>query len=221
MISPLLANIYLNPLDHLMAGTGRLMVRYADDMVVLCRSREEADAALADIRAWTAEAGLTLHPEKTRIVHETEGFDFLGYTFRAGRRYPRKKSLDRIKDKVRAITRRANGQSLGEIIARLTASLRGWYGYFKHSRRSVFTDMDGWVRHRLRAILLGREGTHRWRITHEDHRRWPKAYFAERGLFSLAEAHALASQSRQRNSQPESRMREIRQSGSEGGVAFA
>jgi len=221
VISPLLANIYLDPLDHLMAAKGMMMVRYADDFVVLCRTREDAQAALAEIQAWVAEAQLTLHPEKTRIVHESEGFDFLGYTFRKGMRFPRKKSLGKFKDKVRMYTRRANGKSMEETITKLNASLRGWYGYFKHSYRTVFRDMDGWVRHRLRAILLKRKGQGRWRLTRKDHETWPNAYFYELGLFSLAEAHVSECQSRKRNSQLESRMREIRQSGSEGGVVFA
>ncbi|MFQ5749957.1 MAG: group II intron reverse transcriptase/maturase, partial [Planctomycetota bacterium] len=92
VISPLLSNIYLNPLDHLMAGQGFEMVRYADDFVIPCRSREEAGRALEAVRAWTAQAGLALHPDKTRIVDATQkgGFDFLGYHFEQGRRWPRK-----------------------------------------------------------------------------------------------------------------------------------
>src|SRR5712672_987915 len=78
VISPLLANLYLNPLDHLMARQGREMVRYADDLVVLCRTREEAEEALRLVRAWAEQVGLTVHPTKTRIVNaQTEGFDFL------------------------------------------------------------------------------------------------------------------------------------------------
>lgn len=190
VISPLLANIYLNPLDHLMAGKGWRMVRYADDIILLCRTREEAQAALAEIQAWVAEAQLKLHPEKTRIVHESEGFDFLGYTFRKGMRFPRKKSLEKFKDKVCMFTRRNNGKSMEETITKLNASLRGWYGYFKHSYRTVFPQMDGWIRRRLRAILLKREGIGRWKFTYADHRKWPNAYFSELGLLSLAKAHA-------------------------------
>ena len=90
VISPLLSNIYLNPLDHWMAQEGLEMVRYADDFMILCRTPEEAAAALAIVQRWTAEAGLTLHPTKTRIVDATmEGFDFLGYRFEGGRRRPR------------------------------------------------------------------------------------------------------------------------------------
>ena len=77
VISPLLANVYLDPLDHLMEDKGFKMIRYADDFVILCRTKEEAEAALETVRSWTVAAGLTLHPEKTRIVNAAEdGFDF-------------------------------------------------------------------------------------------------------------------------------------------------
>jgi len=114
--SPLLSNIYLDPLDHLMAGQGFAMVRYADDFVVLCRSAQEAAAALAVAQQWTAEAGLSLHPTKTRLVNaQTDGFDFLGYRFEAGRRRPRATSLKKLKDTIRAKTKRTAGRSLLQI----------------------------------------------------------------------------------------------------------
>src|SRR5271167_3489088 len=108
VISPMLSNIYLNPLDHLMAEQGFEMVRYADDFVILCRSPEEAARALAVVQAWTTENGLTLHPTKTRIVDaRTESFDFLGYRFKRGNiRFPRPKSMQKLKDTVRAKTKR-------------------------------------------------------------------------------------------------------------------
>ena len=114
IISPLLSNIYLDPLDHLMERNGIEMVRYADDIVLLCRSEIEAQEALRQITIWTTEAGLTLHPEKTRIVNAAVpgGFDFLGYHFEGGRKTPRKKSLDKIKSAIREKTGRSNGHSL-------------------------------------------------------------------------------------------------------------
>jgi RNA-directed DNA polymerase len=113
VLSPLLSNLYLDPLDHQMEAAGTEMVRYADDFVLLCRSREEAERALERVRAWTVQAGLVLHPVKTRIVDETqEGFDFLGYHFQRGRRWPREKSRKKFRDTIRAKTRRTNGQSL-------------------------------------------------------------------------------------------------------------
>jgi RNA-directed DNA polymerase len=115
VISPLLANIYLNPLDHLMAQQGWEMVRYADDFIILCDSAEQAQAALAQVRQWMEQAGLTLHPTKTRIVNASEpgGFDFLGYHFERGYRWPRKKSLDKLKDALRAKTERKRPDSMG------------------------------------------------------------------------------------------------------------
>jgi RNA-directed DNA polymerase len=100
-------------------------------------------------------AGLTLHPEKTRIVNACAGesFEFLGYRFEKGERWPRKKSLDKLKDKVREATKRASGHSLDAIIAKLNPCLRGWFNYFKHSRRRIFESLDGWTRRRLRSIL--------------------------------------------------------------------
>jgi len=196
VVSPLLANLYLNPLDHRMAAAGFQMIRYADDFVILCRRREEAEQALEQVRQWTVAAGLTLHPTKTRITTCAEGFDFLGYRFEAGRRWPRAKSLDKFKDTIRGHTRRCNGCSLEEVIRRVNATARGWYGYFKHSYKSTFPALDSWIRHRLRAILIKRRGKSRWRSTKADHQRWPNAFFRAQGLFSLAAAHVAECQSR-------------------------
>ena len=194
-ISPLLSNIYLNPLDHLMAKQGFEMVRYADDFVILCRSPEEAAQALALVQQWTADAGLKLHPEKTKIVDAAKDvFDFLGYRFKRGRRFPRPKSLQKLQDAIRAKTKRTSGESLTKIINDLTPRLRGWFEYFKHSYRTTFSSLDGWIRMRLRSLLrkrLGRKGRGRG----SDHQRWPNKFFAERGLYSLKAAHALACQS--------------------------
>ena len=129
VISPLLSNIYLDPLDHLMAARGFEMVRYADDFVVLCRTPQEAAEALAVVEGWTAQAGLTLHPEKTRLVHAwDDGFDFLGYRFARGRRWPCRKSMGKLKDAIRAKTGRTVGQALPRVIADVNPTLRGWYG---------------------------------------------------------------------------------------------
>jgi RNA-directed DNA polymerase len=194
VISPLLSNIYLDPLDHLMAETGFAMVRYADDFVILCRSAEDAARALEAVRHWTAEAGLTLHPTKTRIVDATtDGFDFLGYRFEKGRRYVRKKSLAKFRDTIRAKTKRTSGGSLFRIISTLNPILRGWFGYFKHSYKTTFPYVDGWIRMRLRSLLrkrLKRKGRGRG----ADHQRWPIAFFADQGLYSLKRAHQLACQ---------------------------
>jgi RNA-directed DNA polymerase len=195
VVSPLLSNIYLDPLDQLMAARGFEMVRYADDFVVLCRSPQEAAAALAVVQDWTASAGLVLHPTKTRLVDAwTEGFEFLGYRFVGGRRWPRDKSLKKLKDAIRAKTKRTAGHGLSRIIAELNRTLRGWFEYFKHSHRTTFPSLDGWIRRRLRSLLRKRHG--RKGISGgADHQRWPNAFFAKHGLFTLQDAHALARQS--------------------------
>jgi RNA-directed DNA polymerase len=194
VISPLLSNIYLDPLDQLMAARGIEMVRYADDFVILCRSPEEAAQALEMVRQWTAEAGLTLHPTKTHIVDaRTDGFDFLGYRFQAGKRWPRKKSLERFKTTVREKTRRSSGQSLEAIILDLNSTLRGWFEYFKHSHRTTFPRLDQRIRMRLRSILRKRLGL-RGRGRGADHQRWPNDFFAKCGLISLKTSHTQACQ---------------------------
>jgi RNA-directed DNA polymerase len=196
VISPLLANLYLNPLDHLMAGAGYAMTRYADDFVVQCRSEAEAKAALELIGQWAKANGLTVHPAKTRIVDATQkgGFDFLGYHFERGMKWPRAKSMDKLKDTIRTKTRRTQGRSLSEVIADLNPTLRGWFEYFKHSHWNVFPSVDGWVRMRLRSILRKAQGK-KGRGRGSDHQRWPNAYFDQLGFFSLERAHQLALQS--------------------------
>ena len=199
VISPLLANLYLHPLDLLMEQSGRRMVRYADDFVILCRTEDEAQAALRDVAAWVAENGLTLHPDKTRIGDSREpgqGFDFLGYRFEAGTRLVRKKSLMALKGKVRSRTGRSRGVSLGRIIDDLNPVLRGWFGYFQHATPGVFRAIDGLVRRRLRAILRKQEKRPGFGRCKADHQRWPNAFFAERGLFTLQTAYVQARYSR-------------------------
>jgi RNA-directed DNA polymerase len=194
IISPLLSNLYLNELDHKMAAAGYEMTRYADDLVIQCRTRDEAETALELVRAWTAERGLTLHPTKTKIVHvDEDGFEFLGYRFIKHRRFPRRKSLTKFKDTIRGKTKRTNGQSLQAIIKDVNRTLCGWYEYFKHSWRTTFRDLDAWVRMRLRSILRKRAGR-RGRGHGLDHHRYPNAYFAELGLFSMTSAFTRESQ---------------------------
>jgi RNA-directed DNA polymerase len=186
VISPLLANLYLNPLDHELERRGWAMVRYADDFVVLCRTQEEAESVLNFLRQWTLAAGLTLHPTKTRIVEAThEGFDFLGWHFRGGKKWPRKKSLRKLQDKLRPLTRRTNGRSLREIIAKANPILRGWHGYFRDSHPTGLSGPDGWLRRRLRAMLRKREKRPGYGLSKADSQRWPNRWFAAQGLWSL------------------------------------
>ena len=190
VLSPLLSNIYLDPLDHLMAARGFEMVRYADDFVILCRSKAEAERALDEVKAWVEANGLTLHPDKTRIVDtQTEGFDFLGYRYYRDKRYVRTKSLEKLKESVRSKTKRTDGRSLAVIIADLNRSLRGWFVYFRRCYITVFSRLDGWIRRRLRSLLRKRKklkGISRHGA--DEQKRWPNAFFAKAGLFSLETA---------------------------------
>ena len=200
VISPLLANLYLYSVDIAMARAGYIMVRYADDFVVLCRTCDEAEQALSLVQSLVTEKGLTLHPIKTRLVDATidgVGFDFLGYHFECGTRWPRKKSLMKFKDSIREKTRRKNGKGLEVIIRGLNMSMRGWFEYFKHSNKWTFKPLDGWIRRRLRSILRRREkrrGISRgW-----DNLHWTNKFFENHGLFSLAAAHESLLQSLKR-----------------------
>lgn len=195
VISPLLSNIYLDPLDHVIAKHGFEMVRYADDSVILCQTKAEAVKALALVRQWTTSAELELHPDKTCIAYAPEeGFEFLGYHFHHGERHVRRKSLAKFKATIRSKTRRCHGESLDHIIRSVNGTTIGWFNYFQHAHRHTFTSLDGWIRMRLRSILRTRRGG-RGRGRGADHKRWPNAFFANHGLFSLTEAHALACQS--------------------------
>jgi RNA-directed DNA polymerase len=195
IISPLLANIYLNPLDWLLQGLGLESVRYADDIVVLAPDAHSAQEALRQIRQWMGEAGLTLHPEKTRIVDMSQArasFDFLGYRFlrtKPGKliRLIRPKSQQKLRAALRPITKRCNRHSLEVVIAMINPKLKGWFGYFKHAHQSELQRMDAWVRMRLRSILRKRrKGCGRGHGL--DHFRWPNRYFENLGLFSLKDA---------------------------------
>jgi len=196
VISPVLANLYLNGMDHMMAAAGYKMTRYAADFVVQCGSDQEAKAALEKIRDWVEDKGLEVHPTKTRIVDATQkgGFDFLGYHFERGMKWPREKSMAKFKDTIRDRTRRKQGKSIEQVIADLNPRLRGWFEYFQHSQANIFRGLDGWIRMRLRSILrkyLGKRGRGRG----NDHQRWPNAYFDEHGLFNLERARRSAVQS--------------------------
>jgi RNA-directed DNA polymerase len=199
VMSPLLANLYLHPLDRQMKQQGYRMVRYADDFVVLCRSAEQAKAALSEVRVWTEQNGLGLNADKTHVGdcrQAGQGFEFLGYRFEVGRRWVRKKSLLALRERIRHKTRRTRGDSLTCIIADLNPVLRGWFHYFKHTQPWVHQLTDSFVRRRLRAILRKQDKRPGMGKCHDDHLRWPNTFFAAQGLFTLTTARALASQSR-------------------------
>jgi len=200
VISPLLANLYLHPLDCLLRERGFQMVRYCDDFVVLCQSADQAQAALAEVRTWVSANGLSLNADKTQVGDcrcEGEGFEFLGYRFEAGRREVRRKSLAGLRERIRGKTGRTQGKSLRVIIAQLNPVLRGWYNYFKHANPPlIYQTIDGFTRRRLRAILCAWHKRPQLGHSLWAQQRWPNRYFAEQGLFTLVQAHALASQSR-------------------------
>lgn len=200
VISPLLANLYLHPLDEVMQAHGYRLVRYADDFVVLCASAEQAQAALSEVQAWVDGNGLKLNADKTHVGDcrcEGQGFEFLGYRFEAGGRQVRRKSLAALTDRIRERTGRSNGTSLRVLVARLNPLLRGWYRYFQHvTCPTVFQTIDGFTRRRLRAILCRRNGRAQYGRSLWASRRWPNTFFAEQGLFTLVQARAQASQSR-------------------------
>ena len=208
-LSPLLANIYLHPLDKVLEGNGLRFVRYADDFVVFARTRQEAEGALALIRQVLTTLGLRLNEEKTRIVHIGDGFEFLGFRhFRhrdgSQQRVVREKSRANFRAAVRAKTKRHAGQRprkaksctvkklrrderLRRMIGAVNRHLRGWYGYFRQVTRLGmydFRELDGFVRRRIRSVIAGRYAKGRWQSAI-----LPNAVLEELGLISLERLH--------------------------------
>ncbi len=199
VISPLLANVYLHPLDRQMKQNDYRMVRYADDFVVLCRTTQTAQAALEEVKSWVEQNGLRLNEDKTHVGdcrQAGQGFEFLGYRFEAGRRWVRPKSFKALRERIRIKTKRTRGESLAKIIADLNPMLRGWFNYFKQAHPMVHELMDGFTRRRLRALLRKHERQPGRGRCLDDHLRWPNAFFATQGLFTMVTTRELASQSR-------------------------
>jgi RNA-directed DNA polymerase len=204
VISPLLANIYLHAFDRAWDGRGTgTLVRYADDFVVLCSSREQAEQAQARAAALLGELGLALHPDKTRVVdlrQGREGFDFLGCHLRArmsGRmweqkrivryylhRWPSKRSMQRARAKVKALTSRSRvGVRLPETIKALNLFLRGWGGYFRTGNAAErFVTLDRYVAWRLKRLLIKQRGRN---LRAGQANRWNRAWFHDQGLHQL------------------------------------
>jgi group II intron reverse transcriptase/maturase len=204
VISPLLANIYLDVLDGVWESRCKdlgLLVRYADDFVVLCRTREDAVEAKRRIGLVLERLRLTLHPDKTRIVElgpDKDGFDFLGCHlrvvrshFREGREYlfrwPSAKAMKRVRTRVREITdrcERAGMRDIREVIRALNPVLRGWGNYFRTGNASLkFQQIDSYVRRRLIRLLMRRGGQRPARFRPQD---WPHDRLAkEHGLHRL------------------------------------
>jgi group II intron reverse transcriptase/maturase len=182
--SPMWSNIFLTPFDRAMTAAGFRVTRWADDFVVLCKTRDEAQRALAFAeRFLREELGVTLHPQKTRIVHIRHGFEFLGYKVKQGtglrlaaskRRsptnahdlyaVPREKSVTRFKDQIRRLTRRKAPLKLREMIQHVNPVIRGWGTYYRKANvRRLFHQLDGWIERRLYSFLAKRWRNHMWR----------------------------------------------------------
>jgi group II intron reverse transcriptase/maturase len=180
-ISPLLSNIYLTPFDLELQKAGVRHVRYADDVVLLCKTREESEATLQLAREILSRLKLSLSEEKTKVTSFQEGFDFLGFRFRKSSRGVGDKSLRNFHAKVREKTKRQQGNRLWQtLIDSLNPLLRGWANYHRHgNNRGLFKKLDKWIRNRVRAYARGR-----WR----DRGRWkllPAEQLAKAGLQSL------------------------------------
>lgn len=202
-LSPLLSNLYLHSLDKIMLEKGCKWIRFADDSVAVCHSGAEAETTLNEIKDWMNKNGLTLHPDKTRIGNcrkAGQGFDFLGYHFECGRKTVRKKSVKKLRDKIRSLTKRTAGKSVKRIISELNTVLRGWFNYFHHAdiryRDDVFKETDGFIRRRLRSILRTQNKSPSFGRCLNDHIRWPNKFFAALGLPDLHAARMSACQSR-------------------------
>ncbi|MFC5471503.1 group II intron reverse transcriptase/maturase [Cohnella suwonensis] len=218
VISPLLANIYLHPLDKLMTERGHRITRYADDFVICCKTPKGAQRVLNSVVQFLEkELGLKVHPEKTKIVNSRiEAFVFLGYVFRQGRKMsPSDKAKQKFKERMKEITRRNQTVNVEQLVKRkLNPYLRGWGNYFAHGQGKVFfKEMDAWIRRRLRAVQLRswkkirklhRELRRRkftgklpqmrmtaWRNSHSFHAQYaiPNAWFSEIGLCALTDLY--------------------------------
>ena len=193
VISPLLSNIYLHVFDERMERAGIALTRYADDWVVVCRTREEAERVLTFARAVLEdELGLRIHPGKTRIVHISQGFEFLGYKTGRGKglrfkqggmglyAIPRQRSIGRFKDKIRALTRRRVAVSLEELIYVLNPVIWGWGMYYRRVNvRRLFNRLNRWIVRRIWGWRFKRWRNAGWRTLPETR------LYGEYGLVNL------------------------------------
>lgn len=183
VISPLLANIYLHPYDEKMTQEGYKVVRFADDIIVLCRSRTEAERALRRTREiLERELDLKLNSQKTKITHKSQTFEFLGFLFGCGYsdyKIPRDQAIRAFKDRVRHLTRRQQPKSMSLIISELNPVVRGWGNYFlKGNCQRIFDQLDFWLRNRLTAFKLKRQGGY-------EHRKYPYSKLRTMGMLFL------------------------------------
>ena len=159
VISPLLANIVLNKLDWRLEEAGYRFVRYADDFVVVCKTRQQAEAALVEVEKIMTDLGLSLSPEKTKIASYGKGYEFLGFRLSSRSRTMRPKSLENFKTKVRELTRRCHNLD-ARAIEKLNRVIRGTANYFATDFSNVirlFQQLDKWIRMRLRCMKFKRK----------------------------------------------------------------
>jgi len=183
VISPLLANIYLHPYDEKMTQEGYKVVRFADDIIILCRSRIEAEKALRRTREiLEGELSLRLNSQKTKITHKRKTFEFLGFLFGCGYsdyKIPRERAVKAFKDRVRHLTRRHQPKSMSQIISELNPVVRGWGNYFlKGNCQRIFDQLDFWLRNRVTAFKLKRQGGY-------GHRKYPYSKLKAMGMLFL------------------------------------
>lgn len=200
VVSPVLANLLLTPFDREMRARGYRLTRFADDWVVTCATRAEAESALNTARKILDNLGVVLHPEKTRIVHVRQGFEFLGYVIRQGKKpmqlpehriksgarqgalyaQPREKSRQRFKDRIRALTTRKAPVTLAQLICEVNPVIRGWGMYFRRAHvRKLFNQLDRWIERRIWSHQFKRWRNAGWR------RLPPRVLRGELGLLSL------------------------------------
>jgi len=200
VISPLISNVLLTPFDREMRRKGYRLTRFADDWVVTCRTRAEAQSALTFATKVLEKLGVVLNEDKTRIVHVRHGFEFLGYKIKRGSRplrlpahkiksrtrqgalyaYPRQKSIDHFKEQIRKRTRRKAPVTTGQLIDEINPVIRGWGNYYKKAHvRKLFNRLDRWIRRRIWSHRYKRWRNAGWKVLSES------KLHGELGLVSL------------------------------------
>lgn len=191
VISPMLANLYLNGFDRKVVKTGARLVRYADDFVLMAKTKGKAKQAYHIAHDVLAKFKLSFAPEQTRLTTIEEGCDFLGYTFWKGHIFPSEKSLEKVRDKIRVLTRRQQPKNVKMVVKKLAPLLKGWSNYFMlRGGAARFGELDEMIRRRLRSFIAKK-----YALTYMYHTKYPNSFFRELGLLCLsdlfAQRHAL------------------------------
>lgn len=185
VISPWLSNLVLDDLDKAIEAKGWRHVRYADDFVVLCATRQEAVEALAYVKEVLGGLKLSLHETKTRLTDFQEGFDFLGFRFHGYRLGVRPKAIEHFKDRIRTLTKRQQGRNVDAVIEDLSPVVRGWGRYFGCAEvATLFRRLDGWIRMRIRSFRFKRR-------CRKDNHRLRNRRLRKWGLLSLLESRPM------------------------------